>query len=178
MKQRKQRAELRVVIRENDRHSLVAWAKLEGFDLYYGPAGNLLRGSYHETGAAHLHTPAGRVDYEKRVMPATFSGKLLLGSAGGCIDYNSRPDTPYRRSLIIDASRLRSCAVDLWAIEGGRKDLVQEVLEETSRAHPKVDAIVDHVVADWTQPQLLAVVRSFTEYGFTRFLESRRDETQ
>jgi hypothetical protein len=161
-----QEAQLRVVLRNEGRYQLLCFADLKGFDLYAGPHGvrNKLRSSWHRTGQAHLHTPAGRQIGPPRVMPEHFEGKAKLfsgGYTGPDWSYQPKPDSPTRRTLIVDKRSIESgLACDIWAVEAGRDDLVGEILAEYSGSGGI--ELVSHVRVAWTRPQLVGVVGTLT----------------
>jgi hypothetical protein len=161
-----QEAHLRVALHHEGRYQLLLFADLLGFDLYAGPHGvqNQLRSSWHETGQVHTHTPEGRKIGPPRVMPRRFEGTAKLYS-GGYIgpDWSDQPqsDSSTRRTLILDKRSIeRSLALDIWAVEAMRDDLVAEVLAEYSGE--RGIELVSHVTVDWTSPQLMAVAGTLT----------------
>jgi hypothetical protein len=163
---RLQEAHLRVVLHDAVRYQLLMFVDLQGSDLYAGPHGvqNKLRSTWHESGKVHIHTPEGRKVGPPRVMPEHFQGKAKLYSGGyGGTDWSYRPkaDSPTRRTLIINRTFVeRSLALDIWAVEPQRNNLVAEVLAEYSGLHG-ID-LVSYARVDWTHPQLMAVAGTLT----------------
>ena len=168
-----QKAEIRVVLRQDDQYATAFFATLKGEDLYYGPrlriGDETFRASYHASGKQHLRTPMGRKINEPLTRPRDLKGKKKLGASSGNPTmlqwgYKPKPDTATRRTVILDNAQLRypSWTVDLWAIEAGRDDLVAEAL----RDYENCGVVVASVRADWPQPQLLAVVWTLTPEGW------------
>lgn len=161
-----QEADLRVALRSEGRYQLLFFARLQGFDLYAGPGGlkSLLRSSWHGTGKVHIHTPEGRKVGAPRVMPEEFRGcaKLYSGGYSGTDwSYRPKPDSPTRRTLILESIAVeRGLSLDLWAVEPQRDDLVAEILAEYRGL--KGIELISHTLVDWTRPQLMAVAGTLT----------------
>ena len=167
----KQEAHLRIAIHDSGKYQLILFADLVGFDLCAGPHGarNLLRSSWHETGKVHVHTPAGRLIGAPRVMPEKFVGKSMLysgGFTGTDWSYRPKPDSPSRRTLLIEKAQTeRALNCVIWGVERGRDDLVNEVIAEYDGS--KGLELVSHITVDWTQPQLVATVSTLTMAAWT-----------
>ncbi len=156
-----QRAEIRIVADAPQDHALLMQVSVRGEDVYCGvclPDGReMLRQTYHASGQAHIHTPAGRQLHEPRTPPASLTGRHRL--FGGSPDlrlarwgYSPRPDTGRRRTLRLPADDLLTqpgWSVAVWLIEQGRDDLIAEILDEH-------DVIIGSTVVEWTQPIVLA----------------------
>ena len=166
----KQTAELRVVLHDNGRYFLLLDARVRGFDVYYGSGSEIgtfkFRTSWHETGKTHVYLPIGRQIGVQRVSPKDFTGKVHLATAGhgGQLSWDYRPksDSKTRRTVIIDVTTLarKGCSAELWAVEWGNEHLVAEVVSGTGYQGKKV---VGHVIADWTQPQLVAIACTLSD---------------
>jgi len=170
-----QEAHLRVVLHHEGKYQLLFFADFENFDLYAGPHGtrNLLRSSWHATGQVHTHTPAGREDGTPQVPPEDFKGRERLysgGYTGNDWSYKPKPDSPIRRTLVIDQHAVeRNIMLDLWAVEKGRADLVAEILAEYDGS--KGIELVSYLPIDWSQPQLVVVVGTMTLASWTALQE-------
>lgn len=159
----KREADLRVVVEGvSGRHALLLHAEIVGDELYYGGSmmGLKSRASYHADGNSHLHF-AGERHISTPLPPLRhFKGSHLLKSGGTTmlhmLDWNYRvvPDRKHRRrTLVVELEQLAELSsLSLWVVEKGRSDLVDEVLHR-----PHMPAIT-HVLVDWTQPMLLAVL--------------------
>ena len=178
--QLKQRAEIRVVLHDNGRYHLVLDARVHGFDVYsqsglaWGKKANF-KSSWHETGKTHLFTPFERQIGTQKVAPQNFKGKMQLpaGAHGGVLTwgYKLKADTNNRRSLVIEVSLLegKPYTAELWAVEQGREDLVQEIV---TGAGYQGKEVVGYIVADWTQPQLVALVSTLTDSAMSALNQS------
>lgn len=166
-----QKANLQLVLHDNGKYQLILAANVEDFDIYVCPHGtrNKLRSSWHETGKVHIHTPVGRKVGVPQVRPEEFGGKANLyqgGYSGSDWSYRPKQDSETRRTLLIEkpwAGRPLNCAI--WAVERGRSDLVKEVLNEYDGSRGLT--LVTYLIADWTQPSLLAVVSTLSDIAWT-----------
>ena len=156
-------AELRVAVEgASGRHALLVHAEIVGDDLYFGGSmmGFRARASYHRDGKTHVYFAGDRHVGAPKAPLRHLKGAHLLNSGGGgmlhMLDWSYRvvPDRKHRRkTLVVQLEQLADLSsVSLWAIEKGREDLVQEVLDR-----PNMPASA-HVLAEWTQPMLLAVL--------------------
>ena len=156
-----QRAEVRIVVDALQDQALLMQVTLKGEDIYCGvclPDGReMLRQSYHASGQAHIHTPAGRQLHQPGTPPASFTGRRRL--FGGSPDltlsrwgYRPRPDAGKRRTLRLPVQDLLTqpgWSVAVWLVERGRDDLIAETLDEH-------DVILGSTAVEWTQPMVLA----------------------
>ncbi len=168
-----QRAEVRIVADAAQDHALLMQVSVKGEDIYCGvclPDGwQMLRQSYHASGQAHVHTPAGRLLHEPRTPPASFEGRHRL--FGGSPDltlarwgYSPRPDTGKRRTLRLpvgDLQRQPGWSIAVWLVERGRDDLITDTLAEHG-------VILGSTVVEWTQPMVLAFVWTMSPEKWAR----------
>lgn len=68
----------------------------------------------------------------------------------------AKRDSAKRRTLIVDLDNLDvpSFTIELWALEPGKPELVEEVFQH----YEPGGVVLNQVVADWCSPHLLAVV--------------------
>lgn len=171
-----QEADLRVVLRREGRYQLLFFARLHDFDLYAGPAHmkKLLRSSYHASGHVHTHTPEGRIDGPRRMMPKDFREREKMysgGYTGTNWSYRQKPNSATRLTLIIEwMARERGLMLDLWAVEPQRDDLVAEILEEY-RGKNGIE-LISHERVHWTCPQLVIVASTLTVASWEAFRRS------
>lgn len=168
----KQKAELRVVVARRGRYGVIIRATLRDEDLYCGvdkePHGELLRTSYHKSGMGHTY-PLGkaRVIDPPRVPLKDFKGKVRFWSSSTDLDgldwsYRPKPNSEVRTTLTLELSSLPDLwSTDLWAIEGGRPELVAETLSSYGATHRSV---FHHSLVKHTQPQLLAVAWALDQH--------------
>ena len=161
-----QEAHVRVVLHDEGKYQLMLFVDLVNLDLYAGPHGvrNKLRSSWHETGKVHIHTPAGRQIGPPRVMPENFTGRDKLysgGYTGNDWSYRPKPDSSTRRTLLVDKPSVsRCCLCDIWAVERGKEELIDQVLGDYDGS--RGIELVSFLTVDWTQPQLMAVIGTLT----------------
>ena len=163
----KQKAELRVALHDNGKYLLLLDARVTGWDVYIGSGQGLgkkkakFRLSWHESGEIRRHifgAPSERGVTRER--PQEFTGITYLGASAILKtpdwNYNPKPDSKQRRTLIVDVvdTKRRGCSVDIWAVERGRDDPVKEILSDQRFQGRE---LVGHVIADWTQPQLVVL---------------------
>jgi hypothetical protein len=161
-------AELRLFLRDGKSLALAWQATLRPTgDLYAGrprlERGDDMRGSFHASGAAHFHYFGQRILLDRLPMPMTAvqgTMKIVSSSVAGDIwrdDIEPR-DSARRRTLVLDLTAYpvpyHSWQVTLWAVEAGRRDLAEALKS------PGHGAILGRMHADWTDPQLVAVVTS------------------
>jgi len=171
-KLKKQRAELRLYLRYGSECALAWQATLTGFDVYAGipkaPGAQpeTLRGSFHASGKSHLHVTQGRIILDP--LPPLRDTRGAVKLAGWSIEPGELreappPDTSYRQTLVLDPVAIvvpsNSWTVYLWAIERGRRDLVESTLEQARGLH----RVLGSLHADWTDPELLAIVTTISE---------------
>lgn len=155
-------AEVRVALRGvSGKHALLLHAEIVGDDLYYGSSfrGLRIRASYHRDGKSHVYAGAERMLSAPAAPLRSLRGKVLLGGASvsdlPALDWSYTPvaDRKHRRStLILDLEHLKDpLSISLWGVERNHPELVREILDDRLRI------AVAHVLADWSQPQLLAV---------------------
>jgi hypothetical protein len=161
----KQEAELRIVLRRGDSNALMVRASIVDDELYCGmhekTNEEVLRTSYHGTGQTHTYVADGakRVEDTATVPLLEFQGKERIWGIAPDTDalewtYTLSPDSAIRRNLLLDLGEVPEMwSVDIWMIEHGRTDLVEETLAFYGRG----DRIISYRHIDWTQPQLLAV---------------------
>lgn len=172
-----QEAHLRVVLQDEGKYQLMLFADLVNFDLYAGPHGvrNKLRSSWHETGKVHIHTPAGRQIGPPRVMPENFTGRNRLysgGRMGNDWSYRPKPDSSTRRTLLVDKSSvMRGCSCDIWAVEKGREELIEQVLGEYESSNGL--ELVSFLSVAWTRPRLMAVVSTLKLASWESLMRSQ-----
>lgn len=174
-----QRAELRVAVYDGDRYGLHWRATLRGYDLYHGSPptdlGEMLRASHHASGRSHLHLPDRLVGQSQKVPLSDLQGSEKLGATSHnkpSWGYRPKSDRAFRRTLILDLRELKdvpSFTVELWGIEQGRADLIEQVLQEE---YLPVGRVLGHIMADWTQPWLLALVWTLTQEGWSNLKRS------
>jgi hypothetical protein len=165
---RKQKAELRILVRMRDQYAVAFYISLQGYDLYcgsglgFGPK-EMFRHSYHESGKSHLRVPtsAGRAIGEADTPLAHLRGKQKIGASSSELQglkwgYQPKPDSATRRTVTLDIEALTapSFTSELWALEPGKPELVEEVFREYEQS---AGVVLAHVSADWCTPNLLAV---------------------
>jgi hypothetical protein len=168
---KKQKADLRIVVRAGDQYAVAFYARLTGYDLYcgsglsFGPK-DMFRHSYHESGKSHLRvpTPTGRAIGEAGTPLAHLKGKLKIGASssepqGLKWGYQPKPDSATRRTVTVDFEALTvpSFTSELWAIEAGKPELVEEVFQWYEES---AGVVLAHVTAEWCTPNLLLVAWS------------------
>ena len=170
---KKQTAELRIVVRAKNDYAIAFYAQLEKYDLYYGPRLSvgkaLFKFSYHKSGKIHLLTPTGRSISEPSVPPEEIKGKKRLV---GCSTeqkmlqwgYKPKPDSATRRTKILDVDNFNvpSWETELWALEPGRPELVKEVLKFCGDG----GVVIDYLLAEWPSPNLLVLIWTMKPEGW------------
>lgn len=174
-----QRAELRVAVFDGDRYGLYWRATLRGYDLYHGAPptglGEMLRASHHASGQFHLHLTDRLVGQSQKAPLSNLQGSEKLGAVSHdspSWGYQIKPDKTIRRTLILNLHELRdipSFTVELWGIEQGRTDLLEQVLQEE---YSPGGCVLGHIIADWTQPWLLALAWTLTQEGWVNLKRS------
>jgi hypothetical protein len=167
--------DLRVVLRRGNRYALYFSARFTGTDLYcsgharlpfpgFADVSNPLRFSYHQSGQLHHKARGERVGPARQETGLTnITGRAHIGGMSGLVEfadwtYVPKPDSRRRRNLILDLDAMSDApwsiefwAIEFWAIECGRHVLVEQTLEEQRER----SVLLDHVLIDWTNPQLL-----------------------
>lgn len=175
-----QRGDLRIVLRDGNRHAVLLFARVQGGDVYSGPrlvyGGDLFRHSYHASGKQHRRMPAGLSIGNPVAPPNNLTGKLQLSvvsSGPDALDwsYQAKPDAASRVTRIIEAqdvAQYPSFTSELWAFEPGRPDLMDEHLRE------RQGIILAHVAADWTTPNLLGYVWTLEPQAWANLARAMR----
>jgi hypothetical protein len=108
-------------------------------------------------------------------MPENFTGRERLysgGYVGNDWSYRPKPDASTRRTLFVDKSSvMRGFSCDIWAVEKGREDLIDQVLGEYNGF--KGLELVSFLTVAWTQPQLMAVVGTLKLASWESFMRSQ-----
>jgi hypothetical protein len=154
---------------------MLAWqSTLNGHDLYSGlPADgdqDVLRQSLHGSGQSHFHaygerliTNRGTLPSPKRIKGAVRAGDWVVSERLLGRSKSAPSESSHRRNLVLDPVAVgvspRGWNVRLWLLEGGHPDLAEALLEE-HRYFPWL--ILGTLHADWTDPQLYAIVVSPT----------------
>lgn len=164
----KQKAELRVVVRDGNDTGLFWRASLSGHDVYSGPPpipqGEVLRHSHHDSGQTHLYLPDRRIGESQGAPLKSITDKLLVaGPFSGTIrtdGYRCKPDNQKRRTLMVNVHELQvqNLSVELWAVAKKRRDLISEIISDT---YEGFRLLVGFIHADWVNPELLAVIWTF-----------------
>ncbi len=171
MKQRtKQKAELRIVAEWQRQIALLWQANLNGDDLYAGTArqGNyeVFRFSYHATGQTHFYVGPQRIVTQRRPRTTQLEGaqRLLTWNPGMLMPgYKPKPDSKTHRTSRLSLDDSVPLAIELWAVEGGRTTKpLDEVMKEKPYTYTSCEVRAS-VVADWTNPQLVAVAWTFSK---------------
>ncbi len=176
VKSKQQAADLRIVVRAGNDYAVAFYARLQGNDLYYGPRlsvgrSDLFKASYHENGKRHLRVPTrgGPSISEPSVPLAKVKGKKRLGASSGdqkMLEWGYKPklDSPTRRTKILDAEDINvpSWTTELWALEPGRPELVEEAIKFYSPG----GVVVDYLLAEWPSPNLLIVIWTLKSEGW------------
>jgi len=168
---KKQKADIRILVRAADKYAVAFYTKLQGYNLYCGPGlgfgpKDMFRYSYHESGESHLHVPKSEGLGMSIGAPSTplaeIKGKQRLPGSSSSMDAlkwdaRPKPDSSRRRTIIIDleAITVPSFTSELWTLEPGKPELVEEALQ-FYEAYAGV--VLAHVLADWCTPNLLGVV--------------------
>jgi hypothetical protein len=165
---KKQKAELRILTRIRDQYAVAFYASLQGYDLYcgsglgFGPK-DMFRHSYHESGKPHLRipTPAGRAIGEASTPLEHLTGKQKIGGSSTELQglkwgYQPKPDSATRRTVTLDVEALNvpGFTSELWALEPGKPELVEEVFQEYKQV---AGMVLAYASANWCTPSLLAV---------------------
>ncbi len=157
------RADLHLVASdEQGGNALLLWVALRGFDLYVGSDPRkppLSRASFHKSGVHHIHwKEASTLRAPNRMKLSEITGIRRIPGVGATFPlewaYKCKPDTPTRRTTVIDFSKVYAWGVELFAIPKARRG-VTSWLEQNKDKGPK--RILGYVLADWTDPQLLAL---------------------
>jgi hypothetical protein len=184
---KQQKADLRIVVRARDRYAVAFYARLQGYDLYSGTRLNfgpdqLFRHSYHQSGKSHLRvpTPASRAVGEDATPLAHLKGKQRIGAASSELQglewgYQPKPDSARRRSVIIDLESLTvpSFTSELWALEPGKPELVEEVFQWYEAS---AGVVLAYVIADWCTPNLLLVAWSLRPEAWAALERSMKNQ--
>jgi hypothetical protein len=184
-----QAAELRVALKLDGKHALIAQANVRGGDIYCGTPPRLVggkkreivRSSFHARGPTRLHglgfpTQAGHLT----MRPDEVKGAVLLtqGGPGGMLDwtYKLRADGSTRKTVVLPCDRriMGSASISYWAIESGIDNPVKAALD---LGHfPRMD-VIGQVVSDWTVPQVMILVMALPEASMASLEASiRADE--
>jgi hypothetical protein len=175
-----QRAEFRIVLRDASQHALAWRLTMRGEDIYAGPPrstrGDELRQSYHASGFSHIHLWGATLPPGAPLPPpGTITDRVKVASwsvTPVTWGYSLKPDTAKRRTLALEPAAhevpVESWDVTLFVIGAARPDLVEQTVAE-QRALGQALGVLR---ADWTTPQLLAVVSTFSIEDF-RFYLSR-----
>jgi hypothetical protein len=166
-----QKADIRILLRSADKYAVAFYAKVQSYNLYCGPGlgfgpKGMFRYSYHESGESHLHVPKseglGMAIGDPGTLLAELKGKQRFpgpSSEPQALKWDARPkpDSSKRRTIIMDleAITVPSFSIDLWTLEPGKPELVEEALQFYE---PFTGVMLAHVLADWCTPNLLGVV--------------------
>jgi len=178
---KKQKADIRVLVRAGDKYAVAFYVKLQGYNLYCGPdlsfgPTDTFRYSYHASGESHLYVPRAEGVRMARGDPGTplpeLKGKQRFPGPNSSIkalkwDARPKPDSSTRRTIIVDLEVdlealtettdlvTPGFSTDLWTLEPGKPELVEEALQfyESSAG-----VVLAHASADWCTPNLLVVV--------------------
>ena len=166
----KQKAELRLVAERQGQFALLWQANLNGDDLYAGTARHgdyeVFRFSYHATGQTHFYVGSQRIVTQRRPETAQLQNaqRLLTWNPGLLTPgYESKPDSKTRRTSHLSLGDSMPLAIELWAVEGGRTTKpLDEVMKEKPYTYKSCEVLAS-VVADWTNPQVVAVAWTFSK---------------
>ena len=125
-------------------------ASVRGGDIYSGP--KLVWGDKLFRRSPHV-----------KARQQAAAGKLQLSATGSDLDmlewgYRVRPDRGKRVTKVVDlpqVARYPGFTAELWAFDPDRPDLIDRHLGEHYEPGGRV---VAHVLADWTSPNLLALL--------------------
>jgi hypothetical protein len=166
--------ELRVALRDGERHALLLGVTLSGLDLYCtghrdAIFGSFLRRSIHESGQVNAHFPSpltqpgrgARVVEETRISLTDLRGIRHIESGTGDLkrvrwDYRPKADARKRATLIVEKAWLpgTSWYVQLYAVEPARRDLIERQLADPLGG---VCPLVAHITSE-THPLLFVRV--------------------
>ena len=184
VKSKQQTADLRIVVRAGNDYAVAFYARLQGNDLYHGPrlsdGSDLFKASYHESGKRHLRVPGGRSISKPSVPLAKLKGKKHLGASSGDQKmlkwgYKPKPDSPTRRTKILHAEDIKvpSWTTEVWALEPGRPELVEEAIKFYSPG----GVVVDYLLTEWPSPNLLIVIWTLKPEGWAALERSVKGGT-
>ena len=168
---RRQRADLRVVLFDGQRHALYWRVNMTGNNIYTGTQRlrrrEIFRLSYHESGHSNLAVMGRPVPSDCKPSLDNFMGKFKVAAFSGDRsslpwNYRLKQDSAIRRNFVLDLRSfldIPSWTVELWAVEAGRPDLVTEILLTEYEGGGRV---LTHLHADWTVPELLLVAWTLT----------------
>jgi hypothetical protein len=185
---KKQKADIRILIRSGNQYAVAFYATLQGYDLYSGPGlgfgpKDMGRHSYHESGKSHLRVPTseGRAISEPDTPLAHLKGKQKIGASSSDMnalkwDARPKPDSAKRRTIIMDLEALTvpSFTSELWTIEPGKPELIEEIFQ-LYESHAGV--VLAHVLADWCTPNLLGVVWTLRSEAWANLARSMAGES-
>lgn len=162
-----QKAEIRIVIRDGIRIGLYWQANCKNLDFYYGPPhtslGPILRGSYHKSGASHLHLPqekkVGRIQLPA---PGSLKKPIRLVEQGAPLKikwgYNIKDDNITRKTLVFDITnkdkKYLPC-VEFWVIPHGQDRMINDII---SKREGWGDVLLGNILIKKMSPWLLAIV--------------------
>lgn len=165
------KADLRVYAKADGQYAIMRWVRLDKNDIYAGAKfgkpldANLFRTSYHATGENHIHIPVhpGRSIGEPGDPSAELIGKRHVTGGGGdlrMLDWTTKQpkkDSETRKSLILDIDKVpvQRCNPEVWIMEPGKPELVQEIIDEYSGPGCEV---VNILHADWCNPEIVVIV--------------------
>jgi hypothetical protein len=86
-------------------------------------------------------------------------------------DARPKPDSSRRRTIIMDleAITVSSFTSDLWTLEPGKPELVEEAFHFYE---PYAGVVLAHVLADWCTPNLLGVVSTLRPKAWANLARS------
>jgi hypothetical protein len=166
---RKQQAEFRLVLRDDNRYAMVTSVTVQGLDYYVVDKfkGGVLRQSLHEMGQSHTYVLGERVAPANTGKPMrAFTGiRSVWGSSLSAAPalrdwtYVPKADRPNRRlTLVVPMEVLPPLSsVDVWLVQGGRE--AELAAEWESRYHN----IVASATMEWVEPKVAVVVKAVTK---------------
>lgn len=181
--------DLRLLLRQADEHAVYVAVRLQGEDLYYiqpvdpdfdlsSLAGlnehePLFKVSHHKYGQSHVQIK-GRMAAppEQRFRLRDLKGYSHIGSASGMSEfvtwgYVPKAESRRRRNLVLDAETLIDVpwAADLWVVEQGCPDLVDEVLRLVEEHYE----LIGHSLTEDSNPQILLVALKMRREALEEF---------
>src|SRR4030042_2084016 len=145
---KKQKIELRVVIKNKNQNGLYWHAELKDGELYYGfthRIGEVLRGSYHKSGVNYFHILQNKdkgvdkqSDRKRGIKLKSIKEPFRVVGVSDSFenikwDYRIKKDTAVRKTLVLDREVFNnnfSPSVDLWAIPLHSPSFVNDIIIE------------------------------------------------
>lgn len=162
---KKQKAELRIVLKKDGQTALAWQASLDGDHLYAGGAKQgdheTFRFSYHADGKTHFYTGGSRTVTGRKPKLTEISGLHRLPTwnpDAPSMGYVVKPDSAHRRTLVLEPAQPgMPFVVDLWFVGPELLPVATtEVLKQKPYTYASAE-VMGTVAADWTNPRIVAV---------------------